>query len=101
MDALTVDQTRNLNDGSANRLVIRPVFLTLPLIRAGMPVSGSVVEVPCLVDREGIHPCYLGALPNQLAALNQSNIYAQGNGHAGHHGERQKTRSSRAVCSIR
>ena len=40
-------------------------------------LAGSVVEVPCLVDREGIHPCYVGALPNQLAALNQSNIYAQ------------------------
>jgi alpha-galactosidase len=35
---------------------------------------GSCVEVPCLVDKEGIHPCYIGDLPPQLAALNRSNI---------------------------
>ena len=39
--------------------------------------QGSCIEVPCLVDREGIHPCYVGALPSQLAALNQSNLSAQ------------------------
>jgi alpha-galactosidase len=39
--------------------------------------EGSCVEVPCLIDREGIHPCYVGALPPQLAALNQANICAQ------------------------
>ena len=40
-------------------------------------LQGCVVEVPCLVDREGIHPCYIGDLPPQLAALNQSNINVQ------------------------
>ena len=35
------------------------------------------VEVPCLVDREGVHPCYVGALPPQCAALNMSNIAVQ------------------------
>jgi len=39
--------------------------------------AGSCVEVPCLIDREGIHPCYVGALPPQLAALNQANVSAQ------------------------
>jgi alpha-galactosidase len=39
--------------------------------------EGSCVEVPCLVDREGIHPCYVGKLPPQVAALNQSNVSAQ------------------------
>jgi alpha-galactosidase len=39
--------------------------------------EGACVEVPCLVDREGIHPCYVGKLPPQLAALNQANIGAQ------------------------
>ena len=29
-----------------------------------------VVEVPCLVDNLGIHPCYVGDLPPQCAALN-------------------------------
>jgi alpha-galactosidase len=35
------------------------------------------VEVPCVVDREGIHPCYVGELPPQCAALNMSNIAVQ------------------------
>ena len=29
------------------------------------------------VDKEGIHPCYVGDLPPQLAALNQSNVNVQ------------------------
>lgn len=37
----------------------------------------SVVEVPCLVDRNGVNPCYVGALPQQLAALNRTNINVQ------------------------
>jgi alpha-galactosidase len=38
---------------------------------------GCCVEVPCLVDREGIHTCYVGDLPPQLAALNRTNINVQ------------------------
>jgi len=26
-------------------------------------LDGCTVEVPCLVDKEGVHPCYVGALP--------------------------------------
>ena len=37
----------------------------------------ACVEVPCLVDRNGITPTYVGALPLQLAAMNSSNIYPQ------------------------
>jgi len=36
--------------------------------------QGSCVEVPCLVDKDGIHPCYVGDLPPQCAALNRTNI---------------------------
>jgi alpha-galactosidase len=36
--------------------------------------NGCCVEVPCLVDKEGIHPCFVGDLPPQLAALNRTNI---------------------------
>jgi alpha-galactosidase len=43
---------------------------------ANLP-EGSCVEVPCLVDRAGVHPCAVGALPPQLAALNRSNIAVQ------------------------
>ena len=35
------------------------------------------VEVPCLVDRMGIQPCCMGALPTQLAALNAANVAVQ------------------------
>lgn len=35
------------------------------------------VEVPVLVDREGLHPVHVGALPTQCAALNRTNINVQ------------------------
>ena len=37
----------------------------------------ACVEVPCLVDGMGIHPTYVGALPEQLAAMNRTNINPQ------------------------
>jgi alpha-galactosidase len=36
--------------------------------------QNEVVEVPCLVNRSGIHPTYFGELPPQVAALNRSNM---------------------------
>jgi alpha-galactosidase len=39
--------------------------------------SNSCVEVPCLVDKNGINPCLVGELPPQLAALNMTNINVQ------------------------
>jgi alpha-galactosidase len=39
--------------------------------------QGCCVEVPCLVDRQGVQPCHVGPLPAQLAALNQTNIMVQ------------------------
>lgn len=35
------------------------------------------VEVPCLADGAGLHPCHVGPLPTQLAHLNLSNIAVQ------------------------
>lgn len=37
----------------------------------------ACVEVPCLIDGYGIHPCHVGALPVQLAGMNMTNINAQ------------------------
>jgi alpha-galactosidase len=37
----------------------------------------ACVEVLCLVDRMGIHPTVVGQLPEQLAALNRTNINVQ------------------------
>lgn len=39
--------------------------------------QGCCVEVPCLVDRNGIQPTRIGALPPHLAALMQTNINVQ------------------------
>ncbi len=39
--------------------------------------AGCCVEVPCLVDKNGIQPTRIGALPPQLAALMQTNINVQ------------------------
>ena len=35
------------------------------------------VEVPCLVDKNGIQPTFVGDLPTQLATLNRTNINVQ------------------------
>ncbi len=37
----------------------------------------ACVEVPCLVNGHGIHPCHVGALPVQCAAMNMTNINVQ------------------------
>jgi len=39
--------------------------------------QGCCVEVPCLVDSNGIQPTTIGALPTQLAALNRTNVNVQ------------------------
>lgn len=39
--------------------------------------SEACVEVPCIADGSGITPTYVGALPEQLAALNRTNINVQ------------------------
>jgi alpha-galactosidase len=39
--------------------------------------QGCCVEVPCLVDKNGIQPTKIGALPPHLAAMMQTNINVQ------------------------
>ncbi len=39
--------------------------------------EGCCVEVPCLVDKNGIQPVHIGSLPPQLAAVIQTNINVQ------------------------
>ena len=39
--------------------------------------ADACVEVPCLVNGDGIHPCHVGRLPVQLAAMNMTNINVQ------------------------
>lgn len=37
----------------------------------------ACVEVPCLIDGQGVHPCHVGPLPVQCAAMNMTNINVQ------------------------
>jgi alpha-galactosidase len=39
--------------------------------------QGCCVEVPCLVDGNGVQPTKVGVLPPQLAALNRTNVNVQ------------------------
>jgi len=39
--------------------------------------SNAAVEVPCLVDKSGVAPCFVGDLPEQCASLNRTNINVQ------------------------
>ena len=39
--------------------------------------QNACVEVACIADKSGITPTYVGALPEQCAALNRTNINVQ------------------------
>ncbi len=39
--------------------------------------EGCTVEVPCLVDKNGVQPTHIGMLPPHLAALMQTNLNVQ------------------------
>ena len=39
--------------------------------------DGCCVEVPCLVDKNGVQPTFIGDLPPQLAALIRTNVNVQ------------------------
>jgi alpha-galactosidase len=43
---------------------------------ANLPAK-AIVEVPCLVDRNGVQGCVVGDLPEACAAMNRSNINVQ------------------------
>jgi len=46
------------------------------LLISNLPPNCNV-EVPCLVDGSGVHPCAVGDLPEQLAAINRTNVNVQ------------------------
>ena len=39
--------------------------------------QNACVEVPCMVDKSGVVPTYIGALPEQCASMNRTNINVQ------------------------
>ena len=65
MEAMITDQPYRLHGNVLNK-----GFIT------NLP-ENACVEVPCMVDRTGIHPVFVGALPEQCAALNRTNINVQ------------------------
>ncbi|MDQ4076764.1 MAG: alpha-glucosidase/alpha-galactosidase [Chloroflexota bacterium] len=65
IEAVETDQPTRINGNVPNRGLIT----NLP--------NGCCVEVPCLVDGNGVQPIVVGDLPPQLAALNRTNINVQ------------------------
>ena len=37
-------------------------------------IKRACVEVPIMVDKNGLNPCYVGDIPDQLAGLNMTHI---------------------------
>jgi alpha-galactosidase len=65
MEALETNMPAHVNGNVPNRGVIP----NLP--------EECCVEVPCLVDANGVQPTQVGHLPTQLAALNRTNVNVQ------------------------
>ena len=57
-----------------------PVMIGGNVLNRGLITNlphNACVEVPCLVDRNGVQPTVIGDLPEQCAALNRTNINVQ------------------------
>lgn len=74
------------HSGEYGTLIIHSIETGMPRVVYGNVInSGSIenlpadccVEVPCLIDANGVQPTYVGCLPPQLAALMQTNINVQ------------------------
>lgn len=65
IEAMETDQPTRINGNVPNRVLIE----NLP--------ENCCVEVPCLVDANGVQPTHIGHLPPQLAAVNRTNINVQ------------------------
>lgn len=65
IEAMETGEPIRVNGNVPNRALIR----NLP--------EGCCVEVPCLVDANGVQPATIGHYPTQLAALNRTNINVQ------------------------
>ncbi|GAB4523500.1 MAG: alpha-glucosidase/alpha-galactosidase [Anaerolineae bacterium] len=78
-----IDVERSVEYGS---LIIHSMETGIPrTVYGNVPNTGIItnlpegcsVEVPCLVDANGIQPTHIGAIPPHLAALMQTNINVQ------------------------
>ena len=83
MNGNAIEHTRSREYASH---VMEAIYTNTPYEIGGNVINhGSItnlpdeacVEVPCIIDGEGIHPQFVGDLPLQLAAMNNSNLYTQ------------------------
>ena len=80
------EQQQVQHSGEYGSLIIRAIETGRPqIIYGNVPNYGLIdnlpqgccVEVPCLVDKNGLQPTRIGSLPPHLAALIQTNINVQ------------------------
>jgi len=69
MSAIETDEPYRIHGSVINRVDGASIIPNLP--------PNACVEVPCLVDRNGVQPCRVGCLPEPCAALNRTNINVQ------------------------
>lgn len=62
MESVVTDQPYRFNGNVMNAGLI-----------SNLP-QGCCVEVPCIADAGGVHPCHVGALPKAVAVLCRSNV---------------------------
>ena len=83
MNGNAIEHTRSREYASH---VMEAIYTNTPYEIGGNVINhGSItnlpdeacVEVPCIIDGDGIHPQFVGDLPLQLAAMNNSNLYTQ------------------------
>jgi alpha-galactosidase len=79
-------QDEHAHSGEYGTLIIHSMETGQPRVVYGNVSNNGVidnlpadacVEVPCLVDKNGVQPTMIGALPPQLAAMMQTNINVQ------------------------
>ena len=85
-ESLAVDPEKFETSQEYASEIMNSVWTGTPsVIYGNVPNSGHItslpencaVEVPCLVDRNGIHPTFIGDLPPQLTSIMRSNINVQ------------------------
>ena len=83
LERLKADLTPSVEYGAS---IVNAIVTGVPTVVYGnVPNTGLIanlpddacVEVPCLVDANGVQPTAIGALPPQLAALNRTNVNVQ------------------------
>ncbi len=80
-DSLKLTQSQEYASGIMEAIVTnQPFKFNGNVMNTGLITNlpqGCCVEVPCLADAHGLHPCYVGDLPPQCAAIDRSNIAVQ------------------------